>query len=102
MTTPYTSYPHDADNIPLTIGLLLKRMTVAISCTVALIGGTLWLAGLRTEISSLKQQATYQEARLVQTESHGIMTDKSISDLKQKLDKAVTILERLDRKLGQP
>jgi hypothetical protein len=92
----------DDDRTPITMGTLSRRATLVSTVVAGLITITLWLANMRTDIASLKQQASYQESRLIQLEGHGSQTDKSIADLTQKLDRAVTVLERIDKKLGQP
>ena len=90
------------DDEPITVGSVLKWGAIAGGTAATIIGGTLWIANMRTDITSLRQQAEYHESRITAVETHENQTDKTLTEMSKKLDGAVLILDRIDRKMGAP
>lgn len=105
--------PSGARQQVVTVNAVVKTFGIAITSITALISLVWFAASLKGEIISLREDQVamkheseldkqQQEKRLDHIEERQDKTEASVADLNRKLDVAVSILERIDRKVNAP
>ena len=99
-----------SDGVPLTTNTIIKWTSIVLSLVTGLISIVWFAAVLKADIITLQQELVSEkrEATILHDQTQKDIdklkdradnTDKAVGELSRKLDVAVTILERIDKKV---
>lgn len=99
------------DNAVITPRFLIKAGSSAVVILTGIITVVLYIASLKADISALRETVQTNEHEYAEHQrendkqfdrlrTHSEQQDKAVSDLGRKLDVAVAILERIDKKVN--